>query len=76
MVSLASNVSYSGSRKAPVLLMDWRVAGIEQPELPVPEAPTPTPPEMPGTGVPLGAPAPAENPIPVREPPSTLEPQS
>lgn len=76
MNSIAIAASRSGSRKAPVLLMDWDVLGISEPNLPVPEAPTPTPPEMPGTHEPLGAPAPAENPIPVREPPSTLPPQS
>ena len=52
-------------------------AGITPPNvpLPVPERTPPIPPEMPGIKQPLGMPAPTENPIPVREPPTTLPPQ-
>lgn len=46
------------------------------PPPPVPENPVPTPPEMPNHPGPVGVPPPLENPIPVREPPSTLPPQS
>lgn len=42
----------------------------------VPESAPPTPPEMPEPLEPLGAPPPTEDPIPVREPPTTLPPQS
>lgn len=44
--------------------------------IPVPEKPTPLPPEMPQPAQPIGEPSPMENPIPMREPPATLPPQS
>ena len=44
-------------------------------QMPVPESPTPLPPEMPQPVLPITEPSPTENPIPVREPPSTLPPQ-
>ncbi len=52
-------------------------AGITPPNvpMPVPERTPPLPPEMPGVKEPLGMPAPTENPIPMREPPTTLPPQ-
>ena len=45
-------------------------------EMPVPEKPTPLPPEMPQPVLPITEPSPTENPIPVREPPTTIPPQS
>lgn len=44
--------------------------------LPVPENPVPSPPEFPDPHGPVGEPLPMENPIPVREPPTTLPPRS
>lgn len=79
MVSTADTTSYtSGARRGPVLLMDWDVAGITPPNvpMPVPEVPPPAPPEMPERKEPIGDPAPLESPVPVREPPATLPPQS
>ncbi len=49
---------------------------LTQPNVPVPEAPISAPPEVPNPPAPLGAPPPLESPIPVREPPTTLPPQS
>lgn len=46
------------------------------PQMPMPEKPTPLPPEMPQPAQPIGEPSPMENPIPMREPPATLPPQS
>ena len=78
MFSIEKNVSHSNGRRAPVLLMDWNIAGIAPPNVPppVPESPPSTPPEIPDAREPLGAPAPTENPMPVREPPTTLPPQA
>ncbi len=77
MLSFANATSYPPVRRAPVLLMDWDVVGITPPgaPAPVPEMPTPIPPEFPQPLEPLGAPPPTESPIPVREPPVTLPPQ-
>ena len=78
MLSFANATSYPSARRAPVLLMDWAVAGITPPvgPIPVPEFPPSTPPEFPEPLQPLGAPPPTENPTPMREPPVTLPPQS
>lgn len=80
MVCVAEAIGHSNARRAPVLLMDWKIVGITPPEMPmpmpVPESPPPAPMEVPETKDPVGAPAPTESPIPVREPPSTLPPQS
>ena len=38
------------------------------PDGPVPEKPTPIPPEMPGRDLPVGVPPQQENPVPIREP--------
>lgn len=78
MVSIAEATIYSTARQSPVLLMDWTVAGITPPTVPspVPEAPPPSPQEMPEPRAPMGDPPPIENPIPVREPPITLPLQS
>jgi|GEM_PF-6581149 len=46
------------------------------PQTPMPDKPTPLPPEMPQPAQPIGEPSPMENPIPMREPPATLPPQS
>jgi len=62
-------------RCLPRLLASWDHAEITQP-LPVPENPVPSPREIPDPHGPVGVPPPMENPIPVREPPSTLPPQS
>lgn len=70
----------STARRIPTLLMDWAVAGITPPspapDLPVPEKPSPLPPEMPTPTQPLEAPAPMENPVPIREPGTTYSPQA
>ena len=78
MVSIADVIPLSNGKRAPVLLVDWKLVGITQPEpqMPVPEIPPPLPPEMPQPLEPLGAPPPTENPVPMREPPMTLPPQS
>lgn len=78
MVSIADVIPLSNTRRAPVLLMDWKLVGITPPEqpMPVPEIPPSLPPEMPQPLEPLGAPPPTENPVPMREPPTTLPPQS
>ena len=80
MVCVSEAVSHSNARRGAVLLMDWGVAGITPPTVPspVPETPPPPPPpqEMPEPKEPIGTPSPMENPVPVREPPVTLPPQS
>ena len=78
MVSIADVIPLSNTKRAPVLLMDWKLLGIIPPDqpMPVPESPPPLPPEMPQPLEPLGAPPPTESPVPMREPPTTLPPQS
>ena len=78
MVCVSEPTSYSNARRGAVLLMDWDLAGITPPTVPspVPETPTPPPQEMPEPKEPIGTPSPMENPVPVREPPVTLPPQS
>lgn len=78
MVSLEKAASFSKAGRGPVLLMDWAVAGITPPNLPkpVPETPPQIPPDIPDSKEPLGVPGPIESPVPVREPPITLPPQS
>ena len=78
MLSISEYLGTSNSRRAAVLLMDWNVAGITPPNVPqpVPENPTPSPQEMPERREPIGDPGPIESPVPVREPPMTLPPQS
>ncbi len=67
----------SAPRRRPRLCMAWSTAETPSPHMPeVPEKPTPLPPEMPLPQGPIGTPPPMENPIPVREPPATLPPES
>lgn len=75
MVSYATTTPPLTARRTPTHLADGTFVGHTQPDLPVPEVPAPTPAEVPEPKEPLGAPAPTENPIPVREPPTTLPPQ-
>jgi hypothetical protein len=78
MVSIAEVIPLSNTKRTPALLVDWKRMGItpaDQP-MPVPEMPPQAPPEMPQPMEPLGAPPPTENPVPLREPPVTLPPQS
>jgi hypothetical protein len=72
---MVGNANTTTARRAPMLLMDWKLHGHAPPDLPVPEIPPHTPTEIPEPKEPLGVPAPTENPIPVREPPTTLPPQ-
>ena len=78
MVSIADVIPLSSTKRPPALLVDWARMGITQAvdPMPVPEIPPPLPPEMPQPLEPLGAPPPTENPVPMREPPATLPPQS
>lgn len=78
MLGIQTGANYSNAGRGPVLLMDWAVAGITPPNvpMPVPEIPPQLPPDVPDSKEPLGDPAPMESPIPVREPPTTLPPQS
>ncbi len=66
----------SATRRPPRLCMDWNTVETTPPHLPEPQKPTPLPPEMPGPLGPIGTPTPTENPVPVREPPVTLPPES
>ena len=71
----STRLSGRTQRCIPRLLVSWDQAQITPPP-PVPENPLPSPPEMPDPHGPVGVPPPMENPIPVREPPTTLPPQS
>ena len=66
----------SGMRRPFGLRVAWNNVESPPPQIPVPENPTPLPPEMPQPAQPIGEPPPMENPIPMREPPATLPPQS
>ena len=60
----------------PMLVRGWDLAEVTPPSLPEPNGPTPLPPDIPEPPKPQDAAPPMENPIPVREPPATLPPQS
>lgn len=78
MINTAETTRYSNAQGATAMPPAGNVAVTAPPiqPLPMPGNPPLIPPEMPVPNEPLGAPAPTENPIPVREPPVTTPPQS
>lgn len=66
----------SARRPRPRLCVAWNDMQSTPPDMPVPERPVPVPPEVPEPPRPMGPPPPMENPLPLREPPTTLPPES
>lgn len=70
---VSANVSLARMRRE-TTTANWICSGVTPPP-PVPESPVPSPTELPQPKAPIGEPPPLENPIPVREPPTTLPAQ-